>query len=128
MAVTVTPLLQTVIVGSYLIAHGFFSVYGMCVDTLFLCFCEWPRRGLPVPPPRPVRVPLSRFGVGPVVLLPLFLLPPSALASPGVGPGLRRFLALPLALSRSVLWAWCCLTATNCRFPLPSSLSLLLPL
>lgn len=31
---------QTVIVGSYLIAHGFFSVYGMCVDTLFLCFCE----------------------------------------------------------------------------------------
>uniref|UniRef100_A0A8C3UPL4 Choline transporter-like protein n=1 Tax=Catharus ustulatus TaxID=91951 RepID=A0A8C3UPL4_CATUS len=32
--------LQTVIVGSYLIAHGFFSVYGMCVDTLFLCFCE----------------------------------------------------------------------------------------
>ncbi|KAK2498341.1 hypothetical protein MC885_000971 [Smutsia gigantea] len=32
----------TVIVGSYLIAHGFFSVYGMCVDTLFLCFCESP--------------------------------------------------------------------------------------
>jgi hypothetical protein len=31
---------QTVIIGSYLIAHGFFSVYGMCVDTLFLCFCE----------------------------------------------------------------------------------------
>ncbi|XP_062495527.1 choline transporter-like protein 2 isoform X2 [Pezoporus occidentalis] len=30
----------TVIVGSYLIAHGFFSVYGMCVDTLFLCFLE----------------------------------------------------------------------------------------
>ncbi|KFQ50611.1 Choline transporter-like 2, partial [Nestor notabilis] len=30
----------TVIVGSYLIAHGFFSVYGMCVDTLFLCFCK----------------------------------------------------------------------------------------
>ncbi|KAK2919373.1 choline transporter-like protein 2 isoform X1 [Channa argus] len=30
----------TVVVGSYLIAHGFFSVYGMCVDTLFLCFCE----------------------------------------------------------------------------------------
>ncbi|MBV95501.1 Choline transporter-like protein 2, partial [Eschrichtius robustus] len=29
-----------VIIGSYLIAHGFFSVYGMCVDTLFLCFCE----------------------------------------------------------------------------------------
>lgn len=34
------PITQTVIIGSYLIAHGFFSVYGMCVDTLFLCFCE----------------------------------------------------------------------------------------
>uniref|UniRef100_A0A8C4S3D1 Choline transporter-like protein n=1 Tax=Erpetoichthys calabaricus TaxID=27687 RepID=A0A8C4S3D1_ERPCA len=33
------PLL-TVIFGSYLIAHGFFSVYAMCVDTLFLCFLE----------------------------------------------------------------------------------------
>ncbi|KAK0130732.1 Choline transporter-like protein 2 [Merluccius polli] len=32
----------TVVVGSYLIAHGFFSVYAMCVDTLFLCFCEYP--------------------------------------------------------------------------------------
>uniref|UniRef100_A0A8C9WPL4 Choline transporter-like protein n=1 Tax=Scleropages formosus TaxID=113540 RepID=A0A8C9WPL4_SCLFO len=30
----------TVIVGAYLIAHGFFSVYNMCVDTLFLCFLE----------------------------------------------------------------------------------------
>uniref|UniRef100_A0A8C9TQW8 Choline transporter-like protein n=1 Tax=Scleropages formosus TaxID=113540 RepID=A0A8C9TQW8_SCLFO len=30
----------TVIIGSYLIAHGFFSVYAMCVDTLFLCFLE----------------------------------------------------------------------------------------
>lgn len=30
----------TVLVGSYLIAHGFFSVYAMCVDTLFLCFLE----------------------------------------------------------------------------------------
>uniref|UniRef100_A0A6Q2Y4E4 Choline transporter-like protein n=1 Tax=Esox lucius TaxID=8010 RepID=A0A6Q2Y4E4_ESOLU len=30
----------TVMVCSYLIAHGFFSVYAMCVDTLFLCFCE----------------------------------------------------------------------------------------
>uniref|UniRef100_A0A8C6YSB8 Choline transporter-like protein n=1 Tax=Nothoprocta perdicaria TaxID=30464 RepID=A0A8C6YSB8_NOTPE len=30
----------TVIIGSYLVAHGFFSVYAMCVDTLFLCFCE----------------------------------------------------------------------------------------
>ncbi|XP_029931336.1 choline transporter-like protein 5-A [Myripristis murdjan] len=33
------PLL-TVVAGSYLIAHGFFSVYAMCVDTLFLCFCD----------------------------------------------------------------------------------------
>uniref|UniRef100_A0A8C7FMN2 Choline transporter-like protein n=1 Tax=Oncorhynchus kisutch TaxID=8019 RepID=A0A8C7FMN2_ONCKI len=31
---------KTVVVGSYLIAHGFFSVYAMCVDTLFLCFLE----------------------------------------------------------------------------------------
>ncbi|KTF76867.1 hypothetical protein cypCar_00018463, partial [Cyprinus carpio] len=31
----------TVLVGSYFIAHGFFSVYAMCVDTLFLCFCEY---------------------------------------------------------------------------------------
>uniref|UniRef100_A0A3Q3IGP9 Choline transporter-like protein n=1 Tax=Monopterus albus TaxID=43700 RepID=A0A3Q3IGP9_MONAL len=30
----------TVVVGSYFIAHGFFSVYAMCVDTLFLCFLE----------------------------------------------------------------------------------------
>ncbi|XP_075042640.1 choline transporter-like protein 4 isoform X2 [Mixophyes fleayi] len=30
----------TVVVGSYLIAQGFFSVYNMCVDTLFLCFLE----------------------------------------------------------------------------------------
>ncbi|XP_051852802.1 choline transporter-like protein 5 [Antechinus flavipes] len=33
------PLLVTIF-GSYLIAHGFFSVFAMCVDTLFLCFCE----------------------------------------------------------------------------------------
>lgn len=39
-------LFQTVIVGSYLIAHGFFSVYGMCVDTLFLCFCEYQQKTL----------------------------------------------------------------------------------
>uniref|UniRef100_A0A8C9Z0V1 Choline transporter-like protein n=1 Tax=Sander lucioperca TaxID=283035 RepID=A0A8C9Z0V1_SANLU len=31
------PLL-TVVMGAYLIAHGFFSVYAICVDTLFLCF------------------------------------------------------------------------------------------
>ncbi|KAJ8267431.1 hypothetical protein COCON_G00126030 [Conger conger] len=30
----------TVVVGAYLIASGFFSVYNMCVDTLFLCFLE----------------------------------------------------------------------------------------
>lgn len=30
----------TVVVGTYLISHGFFSVYEMCVDTLFLCFLE----------------------------------------------------------------------------------------
>ncbi|XP_058514149.1 choline transporter-like protein 5 isoform X7 [Ochotona princeps] len=33
------PLL-TVIFGSYLIAHGFFSVYAMCVETIFICFLE----------------------------------------------------------------------------------------
>ncbi|XP_036610052.1 choline transporter-like protein 5 [Trichosurus vulpecula] len=33
------PLLM-IVLGSYFIAHGFFSVFGMCVDTLFLCFCE----------------------------------------------------------------------------------------
>ncbi|XP_023062940.1 choline transporter-like protein 5 [Piliocolobus tephrosceles] len=33
------PLL-TVILGSYLIAHGFFSVYAMCVETIFICFLE----------------------------------------------------------------------------------------
>uniref|UniRef100_A0A4W4GRY3 Choline transporter-like protein n=1 Tax=Electrophorus electricus TaxID=8005 RepID=A0A4W4GRY3_ELEEL len=31
---------QTIVIGTYFIAHGFFSVYAMCVDTLFLCFCE----------------------------------------------------------------------------------------
>ncbi|KAJ6653444.1 hypothetical protein lerEdw1_009197, partial [Lerista edwardsae] len=30
----------TVVVGSYLIAQGFFTVYNMCIDTLFLCFLE----------------------------------------------------------------------------------------
>ncbi|KAI4895863.1 hypothetical protein NFI96_008663, partial [Prochilodus magdalenae] len=34
------PVDLTVVVGAYLIAHGFFSVYNMCVDTLFLCFLE----------------------------------------------------------------------------------------
>ncbi|KAM9791660.1 choline transporter-like protein 5-A [Syngnathus typhle] len=32
--------LMTTMVGAYLIAHGFFSVYAMCVDTFFLCFCD----------------------------------------------------------------------------------------
>uniref|UniRef100_A0A4W3H6K8 Choline transporter-like protein n=1 Tax=Callorhinchus milii TaxID=7868 RepID=A0A4W3H6K8_CALMI len=32
--------LMTLLLGSYLIAHGFFSVFAMCVDTLFLCFCN----------------------------------------------------------------------------------------
>uniref|UniRef100_A0A4W3H6F0 Choline transporter-like protein n=1 Tax=Callorhinchus milii TaxID=7868 RepID=A0A4W3H6F0_CALMI len=32
--------LMTLLLGSYLIAHGFFSVFAMCVDTLFLCFLE----------------------------------------------------------------------------------------
>lgn len=30
----------TVVFGSYFIASGFFNVYNMCVDTLFLCFLE----------------------------------------------------------------------------------------
>lgn len=33
--------LQTVVIGSYLVAHGFFSVYAMCIDTLFICFCKF---------------------------------------------------------------------------------------
>uniref|UniRef100_A0A0G2JX63 Choline transporter-like protein n=1 Tax=Rattus norvegicus TaxID=10116 RepID=A0A0G2JX63_RAT len=28
----------TLVFGSYLIAHGFFSVYSMCVETIFICF------------------------------------------------------------------------------------------
>ncbi|XP_013858372.1 choline transporter-like protein 5-B [Austrofundulus limnaeus] len=32
--------LVMVTVGSYMIANGFFNVFGTCVDTLFLCFCE----------------------------------------------------------------------------------------
>lgn len=30
----------TLVFGSYMIAHGFFSVYSMCVETIFICFCE----------------------------------------------------------------------------------------
>lgn len=41
--------------GAYVIASGFFSVFGMCVDTLFLCFREWR-------PPCPLRVQLGRRG------------------------------------------------------------------
>uniref|UniRef100_A0A8C6R8L2 Choline transporter-like protein n=1 Tax=Nannospalax galili TaxID=1026970 RepID=A0A8C6R8L2_NANGA len=33
------PLL-TIVCGSYLIAHGFFSVYSMCIETIFICFCD----------------------------------------------------------------------------------------
>ncbi|XP_062842021.1 choline transporter-like protein 4 [Trichomycterus rosablanca] len=32
--------ITVVLVGTYFIAQGFFSVYSMCVDTLFLCFLE----------------------------------------------------------------------------------------
>ncbi|XP_049628115.1 LOW QUALITY PROTEIN: choline transporter-like protein 5 [Suncus etruscus] len=32
--------LMTVIIGSYLIAHGFFSIYIMCIETTFICFLE----------------------------------------------------------------------------------------
>ncbi|XP_041861493.1 choline transporter-like protein 5-B isoform X2 [Melanotaenia boesemani] len=32
--------LVTVSFGAYMIANGFFNIYAMCVDTLFLCFCE----------------------------------------------------------------------------------------
>ncbi|XP_008573311.1 PREDICTED: choline transporter-like protein 4 [Galeopterus variegatus] len=32
--------IMTTILGAYVIASGFFSVFGMCVDTLFLCFLE----------------------------------------------------------------------------------------
>ncbi|XP_055470286.1 choline transporter-like protein 5 [Psammomys obesus] len=30
----------TVLLGSYLVAHAFFSVYSMCVETIFICFLE----------------------------------------------------------------------------------------
>ncbi|XP_035316732.1 choline transporter-like protein 5 isoform X1 [Cricetulus griseus] len=30
----------TLVLGSYLIAHGFFSVYSMCVKTIIICFLE----------------------------------------------------------------------------------------
>ena len=33
--------LQVVIIGMFIIACTFFSVYTMAVDTLFLCFCEY---------------------------------------------------------------------------------------
>ncbi|XP_016070869.1 PREDICTED: choline transporter-like protein 4 isoform X2 [Miniopterus natalensis] len=32
--------IMTSVLGAYVIASGFFSVFGMCVDTLFLCFLE----------------------------------------------------------------------------------------
>nr|XP_034356740.1 choline transporter-like protein 5 [Arvicanthis niloticus] len=30
----------TLVFGAYMIAHGFFSVYSMCVETIFICFLE----------------------------------------------------------------------------------------
>uniref|UniRef100_A0AAX7ULQ7 Choline transporter-like protein n=1 Tax=Astatotilapia calliptera TaxID=8154 RepID=A0AAX7ULQ7_ASTCA len=48
------PLL-TVIFGSYMIAHGFFNVYAMCVDTLFLCFL-WDLEVNDGAPARPYRM------------------------------------------------------------------------
>ncbi|CAI5639621.1 choline transporter-like protein 5-B isoform X2 [Oreochromis niloticus] len=48
------PLL-TVIFGSYMIAHGFFNVYAMCVDTLFLCFL-WDLEVNDGAPARPFRM------------------------------------------------------------------------
>ena len=27
--------------GAYVVAHAFFSVYNMAIDTIFLCFCEY---------------------------------------------------------------------------------------
>jgi choline transporter-like protein 2/4/5 len=39
LSITAGPIL-TVLTGSSLITHGFFSVYGMCVDTPFLYFLE----------------------------------------------------------------------------------------
>ncbi|XP_051043258.1 choline transporter-like protein 4 [Phodopus roborovskii] len=32
--------IMTSVMGAYVIASGFFNVFGMCVDTLFLCFLE----------------------------------------------------------------------------------------
>ncbi|XP_060056996.1 choline transporter-like protein 5 [Erinaceus europaeus] len=32
--------LMTVVIGSYLVADGFFSVYEMCIETIFICFLE----------------------------------------------------------------------------------------
>lgn len=41
MLILFVSFIQTVIFGSYMIAQGFFNVYAMCVDTLFLCFCKY---------------------------------------------------------------------------------------
>ena len=32
---------QVLIIGTFMVASLFFSVYGMAVDTLFLCFCKY---------------------------------------------------------------------------------------
>lgn len=97
--------LQTVIVGSYLIAHGFFSVYGMCVDTLFLCFCEYQHN-----PPSPIRLTPS-LGVpsqsrGPSVWFsPAFSFPHSSPAfSPA--PAETPSLSVGSCISPSVLVLW----------------------
>ena len=34
-------LLQIIILATYMVSSGFFSVYAMAVDTLFLCFRKW---------------------------------------------------------------------------------------
>ena len=57
---TFVYLFQVIAVGSFVIASFFFSVYGMAVDTLFLCFCKcliaWDRLSVrlgwvPIAPP-----------------------------------------------------------------------------
>lgn len=113
-------LFQTVIVGSYLIAHGFFSVYGMCVDTLFLCFCKCPPAGQQnLPPPQShldpgVCPPGLSVGFSPTLSFPTFHLPSyQPLLSPL--PGSPQ--PVSGSLSVSVLWFWGNLTATNFNFP-----------
>lgn len=123
-------LFQTVIVGSYLIAHGFFSVYGMCVDTLFLCFCKCPPAGQQnLPPPQShldpgVCSPGLSVGFSPTLSFPTFHLPSyQPLLSPL--PGSPQ--PVSGSLSVSVLWFWGNLTATNFNFPFFSFCFVFLP-